>query len=128
MKLKFWGGGVMALAVLLTLGSIAKAEPTQTCQFDPNLGVPNPLGMRAYITITEDKGDTTFLFEQFPANIGDGLVPVTIASNRMLTFYGTELGEARQLVLQHPDFYTELVGYADPDGFAPVNAVLTCSP
>ncbi len=116
------------IAALLTLATGARAEPTQTCQFDPALGVPNPLGMRSYITIAEDAGDTTFLFEQFPSNIGNGQVPATIASSRVLTFYGTELDEARQLMLQNPDFYSELVGYPDPEGFGPVNAVLTCSP
>jgi hypothetical protein len=84
--------------------------------------------MRAYITITEEEGNTTFLFEQFPSNIGNGQVPATIASSRVLTFYETELDEARQLMLQNPDFYSELVGYPDPEGFGPVNAVLTCSP
>ena len=51
-----------------------------------------------------------------------------IASSRVLTFYETELDEARQLMLQNPDFYSELVGYPDPEAFGPVNAVVTCSP
>jgi hypothetical protein len=121
----------MGLAVttwLMLSPATAKAEPTQTCQFDPDLGLPNPLGMRAFVTITEADGNTTFLFEQFPSNAGDGEVPVTIASNRILTFYETGLEEARQLMVQKPGYYSELVGYSDPEGFGPVNAVLTCSP
>lgn len=117
-----------AALILLALSTMAKAEPTQTCQFDPDLGLPNPLGMRAFVTITEEDGNTVFLFEQFPSNAGNGEVPMTIASNRVLTFYETSLEEARQLMLQNPDYYSELVGYADPEGFGPVNAVLTCSP
>jgi len=128
LNLQFFAAANLTIAALLTLATAARAEPTQTCQFDPALGVPNPLGMRAYITITEEKGNTTFLFEQFPSNIGNGQVPATIASSRVLTFYGIELDKARQLMLQNPDFYSELVGYSDPEGFAPVNAVLTCSP
>jgi hypothetical protein len=113
---------------LMSLAPNGIAEPTQTCHFDPNLGVPNPLGMRAYITITEEDGNTTFVFEQFPSNIGNGQVPATIASQRFLTFYKTDLAAARRLMLQNPGFYSELVGYPDPEGFAPVNATLTCSP
>jgi len=84
--------------------------------------------MRAYITISEEDGNTTFVFEQFPSNIGNGQVPATIASQRFLTFYETDLASARRLMLQNPEFYSELVGYPDPEGFAPVNATLTCSP
>ena len=119
--------GLAAIA-LLRLSTGATAEVTQTCQFNPELGLPNPLGMRAFVTITEEDGNTTFLFEQFPSNAGDGEVPVTIASNRILTFYETELEDARQLMLQKPSYYSELVGYSDPDGFGPVNDVLSCSP
>ena len=118
----------LAASALLALSTMAKAEPTQTCQFDPELGLPNPLGMRAFVTITEADGNTTFLFEQFPSNAGNGEVPVTIASNRILTFYETGLDDARQLMLQNPGYYSELVGYSDPEGFGPVNAVLSCSP
>lgn len=115
---------------LLAFSPGARAEPTRTCKFDPELGVPNPLGMRAYLTIREEDGNTSFLYEQFPGNISipGSQVPATIASNRLLTFYKTGLEEARQLMLQNPDFYTELVGYPAPEGFAPVNAVLTCTP
>ena len=111
----------LAIPIVLALAPSAKAEPTRTCHFDPDLGVPNPLGMRAYITITEEDSNTTFVFDQFPSNIGNGQVPATIASRRFLTFYETGLEEARQLMLQNPDFYSELVGYPDPEGFAPVN-------
>lgn len=41
-------------------------------------------------------------------------------------FYGINLKKARQILLQNPQYYSELVGYEDPEGFAPVNAVLIC--
>ena len=121
---------VLALGAigLLALSSRVSAESAQTCQFDPDLGLPNPLGMRSYITIEAADGDTIFLYEQFPSITGSGEVNATIASNRVLTFYGVGIEDARQLMLDNPDYYSELVGYQDSEGFAPVNAVLTCTP
>ncbi|MBW4462442.1 MAG: hypothetical protein KME47_19710 [Nodosilinea sp. WJT8-NPBG4] len=126
--MKYFVAMGLAAATLLALSTIAKAEPTQTCQFDPELGLPNPLGMQSYLTITEEDGSTTFLFEQFPTNLGNGQVQAAIASNRILTFYETGLDDARQLMLQNPSYYSELVGYSDSEGFGPINAVLSCSP
>jgi hypothetical protein len=121
---------LLAIFILLPIGLSfsARAETIRNCEFDPNLGLPNPLGMRSYLTIAEQDGNTTFVFEQFPSNIGNGQVPATISSQRFLTFYETDLASARRLMLQNPEFYSELVGYSDPEGFAPVNATLTCSP
>ncbi len=114
---------------ILTAGSaVAQTSATRTCEYDPNLGVPNPLGMRSYVKIMEVDGDTTFIFEQFPAPVAGAAVPVTLASMRAMTFYGTPLEQARQLMLQNPDYYAELVGYPDADGFEAVNAVITCTP
>jgi hypothetical protein len=117
-----------AAVVFMALATTARAEPTRTCEFDPDLGLPNPLGMRAYITVTEEDGNTTFLFEQFSSNVGDGSVPVTLETNRMMTFYETDIDQARQLMLNNSDYYSELVGYPDSEGFGPVNEVLTCTP
>ncbi|HEY9879872.1 MAG TPA: hypothetical protein V6D29_15565 [Leptolyngbyaceae cyanobacterium] len=90
--------------------------------------MPNPLGMRAYITITEEEGDTTVLFEQFPSPVDEGELPVTIASTRTLTFYKAGAEEVRQLMLQNPVYYSELMGYEDLEGFGLVNDVLKCAP
>ena len=117
----------LAVTVLLTFSPMAKAEPTQICQYDPTLGVPNPLGMRNYLTITEEDGDTTFEFEQFPAEIGQDEISVTFAAIHRMTFNETGVEETRSLMLQHPYYYYNLTGYQDP-GFDLVNAVLTCSP
>jgi hypothetical protein len=103
--------------------------PTTACAFDPSLGKPNPLGMRSFISITEAGGNTTFVYEQFPSPVsvtGGSGAPVTIAQRRTMIFYNTPVAAARQQMLSVPTYYTTLLGSAAPDGFAPVNAVLTC--
>ena len=126
MRMKFLSLAALSVVSLLMLSQVTAAAPSRTCSYDPNSGVPNPLGMRAYVTLTEEKEETTVLFEQFPSPVGGGQVPVTIASSRRLTFYGMKVDRVRALMLQDPHYYTELVGYEDPEGFAPVNAVLVC--
>lgn len=105
----------------------AEAVPDRRCAYDPDLGI-NPLGMRAYITLSETDGTTTVTFDQFPSPVAnDDNQPVTISSTRELTFYDLDLESTRELLLSNPDYYTELVNYPDPEGFAPVNAVMSCS-
>lgn len=123
---KYWVIGSLVALVAIAIPRISRADVTRTCEYDPESGLPNPLGMRAYITITEEDGSTTFLFEQFPSNLGNPSVPATIASNRILTFYETSLEEARTLMLQNPEYYSELMGYPDPEGFELVNQTLRC--
>lgn len=120
-------GGLTGLGCLgaALLAPPAIAAPTTTCAYNPDSGKPNPLGMRAFITITEEEGNTTFLFEQFPSNVG-GPVQATIASRRSLTMYRTPLARARQLMLNNRSYYNELMGSNSPEGFGPVNAVLLC--
>ncbi|MEB3338695.1 MAG: hypothetical protein VKJ46_14595 [Leptolyngbyaceae bacterium] len=115
----------IVLACILIGGGQAIAKPKKTCSFDPSLGKPNPLGMRAFITIQEEEGYTSVIFEQFSSRI-DSKRAVTISTRRELNFHNTNLKQTRTLLLQTPQYYSELVGYEDPDGFAPVNRVLTC--
>ena len=103
-----------------------RPQPGTTCAFDANSGKQNPLGMRAFVTIQESEGNTTFVYEQFPSPVGGTRTAVTIAQRRELTFYNTNIATARQLMLATPTYYTTLLGSEDPEGFAPVNAVLTC--
>lgn len=126
MRMKLLSLAALSVVSLLLLSQATSAAPSRTCGYDVNSEVPNPLGMRAYVTIAEDKGDTTVLFEQFPSPVGERQVPVTIASSRKLTFYGMKIDRVRALMLQDARYYTELMGYEDPEGFAPVNAVLVC--
>ncbi|MFZ4640762.1 MAG: hypothetical protein ACOYMP_10225 [Nodosilinea sp.] len=113
---------------LRTNGVVPRATPTRVCAFNPDLGLPNPLGMRAYVTITEAEGNTTFLFEQFPAIVTHDRLQVeaTLALTRQVVFYKTGLEQARQIMLHHPSYYADLVGYADGEGFGPLNGVLAC--
>jgi hypothetical protein len=126
--------GAIATLTSLTALSIASAQipnrsqPTTNCAFDPNSGKENPLGMRAFVTIRESEGNTTFIYEQLPAPVGITGSRVTIAQRRELTFFYTALADARQQMLETPAYYTTLLGSeAPPEGFAPVNAVLTCT-
>jgi hypothetical protein len=100
--------------------------PGTTCAFDANSGKQNPLGMRAFVTIQESEGNTTFVYEQFPSPVGGTRTAVTIAQRRELTFYNTNLATARQLMLDTPTYYTTLLGSEDLEGFGSVNAVLAC--
>ncbi|HEY9629726.1 MAG TPA: hypothetical protein V6C84_20675 [Coleofasciculaceae cyanobacterium] len=126
LRIKVLSLAAVSVASLLLLSQATTAASSRTCAYDVNSGIPNPLGMRAYITLTEEQGDTQVLFEQFPSPIGGDQVRATIASSRVLVFYGMKIDQVRTLMLQDPAYYTELVGYEDPEGFAPVNAVLAC--
>lgn len=113
------------IATPALFSTIAQAAPTATCAYDPNSGKPNPLGMRAFVRIEEAAGNTTVRYEQFPAIVGSE-PPATIAQQRELILYKTNIAAARQLLLRNPKYYQQLVGYADPQGFKPINDVLTC--
>jgi len=106
------------------LPGLAQSTPTRTCAYDSSRG-QNPLGMRAFVTATEQAGSTTFRFEQFPSPVGNG-AGVTIASRRELTFYDVGVEEARRQLRENRNYYSELVGYEDNEGFAPIDAVLVC--
>jgi hypothetical protein len=114
--------------VMIALPIVAQAETSNlaaTCAFDTGMGKPNPLGMRAYITAVEINGDTTFTYEQFPSNVS-GEVPATIAQQRKLTFYKTNVTKARDLMLKNPVYYEELVGFKDASRFKDVNDLMRC--
>jgi hypothetical protein len=119
-------GGV--IAALLTLSGLPRPVLAgQTCTYDPKLG-HNPLGMRTFITLSTTEDGTTVLFEQLPFPVGaEANPPVTVALYRELIFYGVGIAETRRLLLTNPEYYNVLVDYPDPEGFGPVNAVLSCS-
>ncbi len=120
----------LPLVMAMTAWLASSANPAlagQVCTYDPELG-PNPLGMRTYITLIEVEEGTDVLFEQLPSPVGaDANPPVTVALQRSLTFYDTDIEETRRLLLTNPEYYNVLVDYPDPEGFAPINAVLSCS-
>ncbi|ESA37218.1 hypothetical protein N836_04270 [Leptolyngbya sp. Heron Island J] len=103
----------------------AQPGPTIVCSYDPSTGVPNPLGMRTFITLTEADGATEVTYEQLGAVV-PGPVEAVLTSQRSLLFPGQSIDGVRQLLLNNATYYRELVGFDDPDGFAPVNATLIC--
>jgi hypothetical protein len=115
--------------MLVQLGTSipAQAAPTAACGFDPNLGKPNPLGMRAFVTLEEQDGNTTVKYVQLPSNLGiTPGVAATIAQRRDLVLYKTNMAAARKLLVENPKYFNELIGFTSPQGFKPINEVLTC--
>lgn len=103
----------------------AQPSPTIICRYDPNTGAPNPLGMRAFITLTEADGSTEVVYEQLGSFV-PGPVEAVVTSERSLTFPQRSIDAVRQLLLNTPNYYRELLGSHDPEGFAPVNDTLVC--
>ncbi len=107
--------------------------PTTVCAYNPNGGVPNPLGIRAFITISEIEGNSVFMYEQFPSPVAVAnpaeREPATIANQRTLTLFNTPIAEARQRVINDPTYYAELLGTSveslgDNNDFSEVNDTL----
>ena len=115
-----WG---TSLLILLFFCGGASAIAATTCSYDPASGKPNPLGMRSFITLTENEGNTTVVYEQFPSIVAEN---ITISTIRELVFHNTNIRQARTLLLQTKKYYSELVGYDAPEGFKPINSVLVC--
>jgi len=112
------------------------AEPAETegtvCQYDPDSGFPNALGMRSYITITEADGNTTFVLDRFAAplaNPENADQQADVTEERSLTLYNIGLDDARQLMIDQPFYYAELL---EVDGesltldFTEVDKTLAC--
>jgi hypothetical protein len=107
---------------------------TATCAYDPTFNRPNPLGMRAFIRISEVDGDSVFIYEQLPSLVTSSrpTPPADVASERILTLYDTPIAEARQLLIDDPAYYAALLGVDNSEalvgenGFKPVNDTLTC--
>ena len=114
------------LVVVFSLCSaVSAAEVTIKCEYDPGSGKPNPLGLRAIITATEQDGTSTFVYERFPAPL-PGDEAVTISVRRELAFHGVNIDKARALLRVNSNYYEELVGYPDAEGFGPFDNVMVC--
>ena len=103
----------------------AQPSPTIVCSYDPSTGVPNPLGMRTFITLTETDGTTEVVYQQLGTFV-PGPVEAIFTSERSLIFPNRSIDRARQLLLSDASYYQELVGFDDPDGFAPIDDTLIC--
>jgi hypothetical protein len=106
----------------------------ERCAFDPELGAPNPLGMRSLVTLQENEEGVIVRLERLPGNAGMGLVPATIAETRELFLADVAIDEARELLREEPKLYWELVecgeycGSDDSDRFESLDAVMSCTP
>ena len=123
----------IALFTAPSLAQASIANATEICSYDPDSGVPNVLGMRAYITAAQVGNDTVFVYEQFASpilNENNSDILTDVKSQRTLTVYGTPIDEARQVLVNSPKSYAALVGaeQASPEdpGFEPVNNTLVC--
>jgi hypothetical protein len=66
-----------------------------------------------------------------PTSVAGGLLPIqdkpiTVEIKRTMIFYDTEIEEARAALRANSNYYSELVGYPDSEGFTPVDEVLEC--
>lgn len=109
------------------------SSPAVTCTYDPNSGVPNPLGSRASLTIQETEGNTAFIYERFPNEVSSDAsdVKAEVDNKRTLTLYETPIADARQLLIDESSYYAVLLGLAVDDpfvdrGFEGVNQTMLC--
>jgi hypothetical protein len=121
--------GTINFCCLVVLGlNHQQAQSTEkhiTCSYSPKSGKPNPLGMRTFITAIEENGNSTFVYEQFPSVVSANK-PITVEVKRTMIFYDTDIKEARATLRENYDYYSELVGYPDSEGFTLVDEVLEC--
>ncbi len=121
---------VVAIGTMIGQGAVgqpaqAQSSPTIICRYDPSTGVPNPLGMRTFITLTENDGSTEVTYEQLGSSV-PGPVEAVLTLQRSVFFPNQPIDRVRQLLLTNGNYYRELVGFNDPDGFAAVNSTLIC--
>ncbi len=90
-----------------------------SCAYDPDLG-PNPLGMRAFVTIEAADGDVTFTYEQFPNADGRG------ARINTRTYEDTSLDQARARMRDNAGEFLALTGIEDAGLYAEIDRVLRC--
>ena len=134
MKLKLYLGlliSVISFSCDRTVDSSeTKAISETICQYNPDFGEPNPLGMRAYITLNEKEGNTAVIFEQFPSFVSaegnKSAEAVTISTTIEMILYKTSIDENRKFLVENNNYYSELLGYEDPNGFASFNKLLSC--
>ena len=118
---------IMFFAILLMQAN-SYADDNQNwtrCSYEPSLGVPNPLGMRSFITVTERRGHTYFVYEQLPITLPEK-IKMTTSTLRTLIMYDTPIVQARSLMRENLEYYNALIGYADSVGFATYDETLRC--
>lgn len=107
-----------------------------TCAYDPDSGLPNPLGMRQFVTIFDHPKDAdgnkeiAFVNEHFQYLV-DAQLPAAATYKVTLAVFGAELADARALVLSNGSHYgAELLnengGDASGSILTDINASLRC--
>lgn len=135
--LKHACAAVVGLVTLFGIGfafSAIEIKREIKCQFDPEKGGFNPLGTRAFITVIESGGNTSFKYEQFARPVpdtstlesGKSARIITIENVRELIFYETDLETAREQVRMNLDYYYALIGYEDRAGYSTYDESMTC--
>ncbi|MEL7329234.1 MAG: hypothetical protein AAGJ69_05260 [Cyanobacteria bacterium J06559_1] len=110
----------------------ASANILTICRYDPNSGIPNVLGMRTYVSLTERDGDTVVTLDRFPSFVSSADSPnrrADVSEVRSLNLYDTPIATARQLLIEQPAYYAALMEIDEADieaGFAPINETLGC--
>lgn len=115
---------VHATAMIANSITIALASSVLLCSYDPASGQPNPLGMRAYISIVSTAATTRFLYDAFGNAANEG------ATKRELDIQ-SPLKRARTLMRTDPAAYAALIGEKpDPndDTYAHLDPLLKCAP
>lgn len=114
--------------------AVDEAVSETICTYDPNVGMPNPLGERASLTIKAAGSSTNFIYERLPAIVSSdsSTTRAEVDNKRTLTLYETSVAEARQLLLDDSTYYAVLLGLAPDDpfvarGFETINRTLTCT-
>jgi hypothetical protein len=119
--------------------SLTEKGPVQqpTCAYDPDSGVPNPLGMRHFVTIFDGQAndsagstEVAFVNEQFQYLV-DADLPAAAAYTVTLSVFDTRLEDARSLVLSNGSrLGNELLSENGQDGsgsiLSEINASLRC--
>jgi hypothetical protein len=86
-----------------------------TCFYDPSSPVPNPFGMRAYLTISGNDQSALATYESLPSRESyDPKVAVTVEERRQLRFYGTGVAGARRYLAGNTGAYHDLIGNDQP--------------
>lgn len=125
--------GAIAFHVAPAFAQASIPGATTICAYNPDSGLPNPLGMRSFITVAQVGDDTVFVYERFSSpvqNENDSDITTDISSRRTLTIYAIPLEEARQVLVDSSDSYRVLLGLQDDASadvdFASVNSTLAC--
>jgi len=129
---------VCCLTLITTVQDTRAAIVTDAvirCSYNPANGLPNPLGDREFITITQIDGSTYVSYQQLPEAIAagvnrNGLMALNLATielHRKIVFHQTGIQEAREIMRINDTYYHQLLGYETSVGYEAYDKTLGCS-